>query len=227
MLKVRRGRAPPSGLRPFFEKQSEPSDKMVAVPEDIRGKQILIVDDNATNRHVLREQLKSWGCRYAEAPGGAEAMELLRHAVDGKDLFHIAILDMQMPGMDGATLGQQIKEDPDLTSTILVLMTSMGRRGDAKRLEKLGFAAYLTKPIKQSQLYDCLATVTGSQKQPEEARPAAIITRHSIAEDQRRKIRILLAEDNIVNQKVAIAMLRKSGYSPDIVTNGKRGCQRP
>jgi len=204
-----------------FEKQSAPSHEMVAVPEDIRGKRILIVDDNATNRYVLREQLKSWGCRYAEVPGGAEAMELLRHAADNKDPFDIAILDMQMPKMDGETLGQKIKEDSDLTTTILVLMTSMGRRGDAKRLEKLGFAAYLTKPIKQSQLYDCLATVTGSQKQPVKARPAAIITRHSIADDQRRRVRILLAEDNIVNQKVAIAMLRKFGYNADVVANGK------
>jgi two-component system, sensor histidine kinase and response regulator len=204
-----------------FEKQTEPSHEMVVVPVDIRGKRILIVDDNATNRHVLREQLKSWGCRYAEAPGGAEAMELLRHAVDSKDPFDIAILDMQMPGMDGQTLGKKIKEAPDLRTTILVLMTSMGRRGDAKRSENLGFAAYLIKPIKQSQLYDCLSTITGSQKKTVEARPAAIVTRHSIAEEQRRRVRILLAEDNIVNQKVAVAMLRKFGYNPDIVTNGK------
>jgi CheY-like chemotaxis protein len=148
-------------------------------------------------------------------------MELLRHAVDSKDPFDIAILDMQMPGMDGQTLGKKIKEAPDLRTTILVLMTSMGRRGDAKRSENLGFAAYLIKPIKQSQLYDCLSTITGSQKKTVEARPAAIVTRHSIAEEQRRRVRILLAEDNIVNQKVAVAMLRKFGYNPDIVTNGK------
>ncbi len=204
-----------------FEKQAEPADETVALPGDIKGKRILIVDDNATNRHVLREQLKSWGCRYAEAPGGPEAMEFLRYAVDNKDPFNMAILDMQMPAMDGETLGQKIKEDPDLKATILVLMTSMGRRGDAKRLEKLGFSAYLTKPIKQSQLHDCLATVTGSQKRPVKERPPAIVTRHSITEDHRRKVRILLADDNIVNQKVAVAMLRKFGYNTDVVANGK------
>ena len=203
-----------------FEKQTEPVGETAVLPGEIKGKRILIVDDNATNRYVLREQLKSWGCRYTEVPGGAEAMELLRDAVQGKDPFDMAILDMQMPEMDGETLGQKIKEDPDLKAVILVLMTSMGRRGDAKRLENLGFAAYLTKPIKQSQLHDCLSTVTGSQTRPVEAKPSAIVTRHSITEDERRRVKILLADDHIVNQKVALGMLKKLGYTADVVGNG-------
>jgi CheY-like chemotaxis protein len=113
-------------------------------------------DDNATNRYVLREQLKSWECRYEEASNGILALEELHLAVDSKNPYEIAILDMQMPEMDGETVGKKIKQDPDLKNTILVLMTSMGRRGDAKRLEEIGFAAYLTKPVKQSQFYDCL-----------------------------------------------------------------------
>ena len=203
-----------------FEKQAEPVGETVVLSGEIKGKRILIVDDNATNRYVLREQLKSWGCRYTEVPGGAEAMEILRDAVQNKDPFDMAILDMQMPEMDGETLGQKIKEDPDLKAVILVLMTSMGRRGDAKRLENLGFAAYLTKPIKQSQLHDCLTTVTGSQTRPVEAKPSAIVTRHSITEDERRRVKILLAEDHIVNQKVALGMLKKLGYTADVAENG-------
>jgi len=128
---------------------------------------------------------------------------------------------MQMPEMDGETLGQKIKQDPDLKNTILIMMTSLGQRGDAGRLKEIGFAAYLTKPVKQSQLYDCLATVTGVQKEAQKDRPAAIVTRHSLAEDQKRKVRILLAEDNIINQKVAISILGKLGYRTDVVTNGK------
>ena len=204
-----------------LQKQPEGKEERIVVPEDIKGKRILIVDDNPTNRYVLREQLKSWECRYEEVPSGEQALEELLRAVTGKDRFEIAIIDMQMPGMDGQTLGIKIKQDPDLKNTILVLMTSMGQRGDAKRVEEIGFAAYLTKPIKQSQLYDCIITVTGAQKEATKDRPVAIVTRHSITEDQKRRVRILLAEDNIINQKVAIGILGKLGYSVDTVANGK------
>jgi PAS domain S-box-containing protein len=204
-----------------FGKQSEGKEKRTVVPDDIRGKRILIVDDNATNRFLLREQLKSWECRYEEASSGEQALEELSHALSDKDPFEIAIIDMHMPEMDGETLGQKIKQDPDLKSTTLIMMTSLGRRGDAKRLEEIGFAAYLTKPVKQSKLYDCLATVSGMQKEVAKERPVEIVTRHSLSEDQKRRVCILLAEDNVVNQKVALLVLEKLGYSADAVANGK------
>jgi CheY-like chemotaxis protein len=137
------------------------------------------------------------------------------------DPFETAIIDMQMPEMDGETLGQKIKQDPDLKNTILVLLTSMGKRGDAKRIEEIGFAAYLTKPVKQSQLYDCLTTVFSRKKEVLKNQPPTIVTRHSIAEDKKRKHRILLAEDNITNQQVALNILKKFGYNADVVNNGK------
>ena len=205
-----------------FEKQPEGKNKKGVVPKDIKGKRILIVDDNATNRSVLREQLKSWECRYKEASSGVQALEELRQAAAGKDPFEISILDMQMPEMDGETLGKKIKQDPDLKNTILVTMTSMGQRGDAKRFEEIGFAAYLTKPVKQSKLYDCLASVAGLQEDTGNGQPAAIVTRYSIAEDKKRRVRILLVEDNIINQKVAISTLKKLGYNADAVANGKK-----
>lgn len=204
-----------------FEKQPERKEDIIVISSDIRGKHILIVDDNATNRYVLRGQLKLWGCRFREASGGRQALEELRQAAAGNDPFQIAILDMQMPEMDGETLGKKIKEDPELKNTILILMTSMGDRGDAKRFEEIGFAAYLTKPVKQSQLYDCLATVTDMHRESEKDRPVAIVTRHTLAEDLKRRVRILLAEDNIINQKVALNMLKKFGYHADVVANGK------
>ncbi|MEJ2104950.1 MAG: response regulator, partial [Ignavibacteriaceae bacterium] len=127
----------------------------------------------------------------------------------------------QTPEMDGETLGQKIKQDPDLKNTKLVLLTSMGKRGDAKRIEEIGFAAYLTKPVKQSQLYDCLTTVFSRKIEELNNQTATIVTRHSIAEDKKRKHRILLAEDNIINQQVAMNILRKFGYNADVVNNGK------
>jgi CheY-like chemotaxis protein len=204
-----------------LEKQAEDRIDRVVVPEDIRNKRILIVDDNATNRNILREQLKLWECRYGEVSSGIAALAELGRSHADKDPFEIVIVDMQMPEMDGETLGKKIKEDPDLKDTRLVMMTSMGDRGDAKHFKKIGFAAYLTKPVKQSQLYDCLATVHGAQKEAEGERSMPIITRHSLAEDQKCKVRILLAEDNIINQKVALNILGNLGYRVEAVADGK------
>jgi CheY-like chemotaxis protein len=156
-VKSRTGRGSEFWFTAVFEKQPEGRKAKIVVSDDIKGKRVLIVDDNATHRYVLQEQLKSWGCRYGNVSRGMQALEELRLAVDRKDPYEIAIIDMQMPEIDGETVGKKIKQDPDLKNTILVLMTSIGQRGDAKRLEKIGFAAYLTKPIKQSKLYDCLA----------------------------------------------------------------------
>ena len=208
-----------------FEKQLERSRKREILPGDIRNKYILIVDDNATNRHVLREQLKSWGCRFNEASSGEEALRKMRQGFDDNRPFNLAILDMQMPGMDGEALGRKIKQDPDFKNTILVLMTSRGKRGDAKRLEKIGFVGYLTKPVKQSQLYDCLVTVSGLRNETALEQPMSIFTRHTICEKQQRTARILLAEDNITNQKVALNTLNKFGYSADVVKNGKEAVE--
>ncbi len=204
-----------------FEKQPEGSARKVVVPRNIRDKRILIVDHNPTNRRVLKEQLKSWNCRFDESPDGFEALDKLRRARTEKDSFEVAILDIQMPGMDAETLGRTIKKDPDLADTILVMMTSIGHRGEAAKFREIGFAAYLTKPVKQSQLYDCLATVTGIQKDAAKQRTIPIVTRHSLAEDRKRSIRILMAEDNMTNQKVALNILKKSGYRADAVANGE------
>jgi CheY-like chemotaxis protein/HPt (histidine-containing phosphotransfer) domain-containing protein len=128
---------------------------------------------------------------------------------------------MQMPDMDGKTLGQKIKADAGLQDTHLVMLTSIGRRGEAAQLQEIGFAAYLTKPIKNTQLHDCLATVLGAPPPDCEQTGRSIITRHSLKEHKKRRIRILVVEDNMVNQKVAIRILEKLGYRADAVANGE------
>jgi PAS domain S-box-containing protein len=204
-----------------LEKQPQNSRPEIIVPETISGKRVLIVDDNATNRFVLQKQLTSWGCRIENAPDGFKALELLHSAVVENDPFEIAILDMQMPEMDGETLGRQIAEDQRINKTILVMMTSIGERGDAKRMEKIGFSAYLTKPVKMSKLHDCLTMITGTINKTTERRRKAIVTQYSLAELKKQNVRILLAEDNIVNQKVATKFIGKLGYNVDVVSNGK------
>ena len=187
---------------------------------DIRGVRVLAVDDNATNRLVLAEQLGSWGVRHLEAGSASQALEMLRAAHDEGDPFRIVLTDMTMPDMDGESLSRAIKEDRDLRDTALVMLTSLGKRGDARRLESLGFAAYLTKPVKQSQLYDCLATVLGGIQSGSLPTPA-LVTRHTVTEARRRNVRVLLAEDNATNQMVALKILEKLGYRADAVADGR------
>ena len=207
-----------------LEKQPEDRET-VMIPADIRKKRILFVDDNAINRQVYREQLKSWGCRYGEASSGTQAMDELRRARETGDPFEIAIIDMQMPEMNGEELGRRIKQDPNLADTILIMVSSMGARGDVVRLKKIGFAAYLTKPIKQSQLYDCLATTAKIWKEKKQPQDATIVTRHSLADNKKQGIRILLAEDDATNQKVALHILKKFGYRADAAGNGQEVLQ--
>ena len=202
-------------------KQPEDRKTDIVIPEDIRGQRILIVDDHATNRLVLRELLRSWDCRFEEAENGDQALERLREALAGNDPFRMALVDMQMPVMDGATLGQKIKADPDLNPTRLIMLTSVGKRGDASRLKAIGFSAYLNKPVKKSHLYDCLVTVLGISSTPSKERSTPIITRHGLEEAKKKRVRILVAEDNVVNQKVALRMLQKLGYRADAVADGR------
>ncbi|MFQ5427610.1 MAG: response regulator, partial [Thermodesulfobacteriota bacterium] len=201
-------------------KRSESLEKSRWNAGDIQGVRVLAVDDNATNRRLIGLYLDSWSISHDEAADGQTALAMLRAAAAEKRPYEICVLDMQMPGMDGEDLGRLIKEDPDISNTALVMMTSMGERGDAARLEKLGFAGYLTKPIKQSRVYDCLALVHERNLLPSKKRPGGIITRHSIEEKKNLDLRILLAEDNVTNQKVAVGILRKLGCRADVAANG-------
>jgi CheY-like chemotaxis protein len=135
--------------------------------------------------------------------------------------FDLAIIDKIMPGMDGVVLGRAIKDHPELSKTKLVMLTGWGHRGDAARVSKIGFEAYLTKPLKGAQLLDCLLTLFGNNRPTEKASPEpALVTRHTIAEG-RRHARILVAEDNAVNQKLAVSFLQKAGFKAEVVANGR------
>ena len=187
-------------------------------PAQIHGVHILIVDDSPTNREILAAQLNAWGTRSEETCDGPTALLALKQARDAGDPFAAVILDMQMPGMDGEDLARAIKSDKTLAHTILVLMTSIGQRGDARHMQELGFAAYLVKPARQSDLFDCLAAVLAGTSVAQPVRP--IVTRHAIREMRRGTLRILLAEDNVTNQQVALGILGKLGLKADAVANG-------
>ena len=189
---------------------------------DLTGSRILVVDDNATNRKLMTTLLNYWGCRHDVAVDAEDGLALLLEAARIGDPFRIALLDQEMPGMDGMELGRRIKADPLLESTSMVMVTSLGQRGDAAILEKIGFAGYLAKPMRQALLHDCLALLMERTDENSEISriPAGIITRYTVGESEKRGVRILLAEDNVINQKVAQHLLHNLGYKVDTVANG-------
>ncbi len=188
---------------------------------DLKGLRVLVVDDSATNRRVFRIQLESWGLSVTEAQSGVQAIELLEGAVAAGAPFDLTIMDYILPDLNGEEVGRKVKSDPRLARAPMILATSAAQRGEARRMLDVGFAGYLTKPIRQSLLYDCIATVMGTVRGETSEAPTRIVTQHSLEEMKRsRNFRILLAEDNVVNQKVATRILEKGGYRCDVAANG-------
>jgi CheY-like chemotaxis protein len=191
----------------------------------LAGLHVLVVDDNATNLQILMKQLTAWGMRAQAVPGGAEALRAAAKARDRSDPFDLAVVDFQMPGMDGAELGKRLKADPRFQAIPLVMLTSLGQSGDARMHADPGFSAYLNKPVRESDLYDALAMAMADTGERAPSRP--IITRHLAQDNQRRQAtstrfsgRVLVAEDNAVNQRVALGMLRNLGLHADAAANG-------
>jgi two-component system, sensor histidine kinase and response regulator len=185
-------------------------------PEELRDLPVLIVDDNFTNRRVLTGMLNRWGMRPAAVEGGRSAMQALEVAKSTGRMFPLILLDGQMPEMDGFTLAEKIRKDPALADVALMLLTSAGHVGDAARCRALGIVAYLVKPVRQGELLDSILKVL--QKAPEK-KPEVLLTRHSLREMRNRK-NILLAEDNAVNQTLAVRLLEKRGYTVTVAGDG-------
>lgn len=204
-----------------FTKQSKIPDEQPD-PCELRGIRVLIVDDNATNREILMTRFKSWEMNPAEVPDGKKALELLNTAAADGDPFTVAVIDMQMPEIGGEILGRTIHSNPDFRQMKLIIMTSVGVRGDARRFEKAGFDAYLTKPVRASELFNTMMAVLTDTAEVTEKR---ILTRHSVRDLNRGMTRILLAEDNITNQQVAMGLLKKLGLRADAVANGKEAVE--
>ena len=208
--------------------RSEEPQAQPIPPSGFEGMRVLIIDDLEVNRTVLSEQLARWNLRSDAVGSADEAIQMLEEAAATSDPYEIAIVDFQMPGMNGEDLGKRIKSDPRIQQTRLVLMTSSGNKGDGNRFKRAGFAGYLVKPARPDTLRDVLAVVAGN--------PTAcsnLVTRHSVAELRAIEedsepstpsgvpCRVLLAEDNIVNQKVAKKMLEKMGCTVDVAANGQ------
>jgi two-component system sensor histidine kinase/response regulator len=191
---------------------------MATIPDavDLRDLPVLIVDDNATNRRLLEEMVIGWRMVPRLAASVSEALTALRVAQESGRPFHLVLTDVQMPGADGFALSEAIKKDPAIAAAAVVMLTSAGQPGDAARCRQLGVAAYLTKPIKRSELRGAILLALNGQS----AGRDRLVTRHSLRE-ARRTGRILLVEDNVVNQMVASRLLEKRGHTVVVANNGR------
>ena len=177
----------------------------------------LVVDDNATNLRIFEETLVGWGMRPTLAAGGQQALAALGKVTGKKNAYPLILLDSQMPELDGFSVAKAIKQDPNHSESVLIMLTSAGIRGDAERCRELGINAYLAKPIKRSELLEAIMMALGSHRQSDKSLP--VITRHLLRES-RRQLKILLAEDNAVNQMLAVRLLEKRGHSVTVAQTG-------
>ena len=193
-----------------------------AAPVTLQGVPVLIVDDNATNRRVLDETLSAWGMKPYMAADGFQALRVLKQARDDGAPIHLVLTDAHMPNLDGFHLAERIKGDPELASTLVTMVTSGGQRGDAARCRELGISAYLTKPVRQVDLLEAIVNVLSLKAQVPEN--PSVVTRHSLRES-RRGLQILLAEDNIVNQRLTAHLLESRGHRVTIASNGREALE--
>jgi CheY-like chemotaxis protein/HPt (histidine-containing phosphotransfer) domain-containing protein len=217
----------------------EPGKAAAPAPKVSLGdRKALLVDDNSTNRTILRRQLAGWGMRVVATDCGARAIDLMGEAAKSGQPFDIAILDLQMPEMDGLTLGEILKSDPATAATPLVMLSSLALRAYAVKAKAIGFAAYLTKPTRQHNLYSTVSEVLGganvialteTSALPDASVPARDASAFEAAAALAKAVisvttrpRLLVAEDNLVNQKVAVLALSKMGYEPCVVSDGQQ-----
>ncbi len=216
---------PGQGTRFWFtlvlKKCAVPAHAQHFSPEIIRNKHILVIDENPANLEVFSAYLNKLDCRTETASSSEAGLDKLRSAAK-TDPFDVAILDLMLQNPPGDFLGQMIKKDPLIHRTALIMVTSRGLRGDNQEMKTIGFAGYLTKPVKRQLLFECLVRVISRKPEKDTVSedPEALVTRHTIREAEKENCRILVVEDNPVNQKVAVLMLKKMGYHADVATNG-------
>ena len=219
-VKSQEGKGSTFWFTAVFAKQRSPSAPVTGLHPPLRDFKVLVVDDNASNRSLVSRLLHSWGCHPQESADGSSALEILRQAAQDADPFQVALIDMTLPGMDGEELGRRIAAEPQLQQTALVLMTSFGRdrQSDGARLRALGFAGHVSKPIWERTLEAALLAL-GTQRGGTVS-PAQQVVPVLGAARGKSPARILVAEDNLTNQEVAVAILTRLGYRAELAANG-------
>jgi CheY-like chemotaxis protein len=202
--------------------KAEPEPSAAEEQPSLAGIPILVVDDNSTNRRIFEETLRRWAMQPEVVASAAEALIRLREACDAGKPFRLVLTDSTMPDMDGFQLVEQIRESANFGKVAVIMATSAGQRGDAARCRSLGMGAYLTKPVRQVELKAAICATLG--RAPDDLQAAPLPTRHDQRE-RRRCLRILLAEDNPVNQKLAVRLLQKEGHTVVVADNGRHALE--
>jgi signal transduction histidine kinase/DNA-binding response OmpR family regulator len=204
--------------------QDTPSARPQALqPDQLRNLPVLVVDDNFTNRRVLQGMLSRWGMRPTAVEGGRQALLALEIALDTGHPFPLILLDGQMPDMDGFTFADKIRNTPNLVGAAIMMLTSAGHLGDAARCRELGISAYLVKPIRQAELLNGICLVLNASSETR-IPVLPLVTRHTLQAD-RNRFHVLLAEDNMVNQTLAMRLLEKRGYRVTLARNGREALE--
>lgn len=202
-----------------FGLQNHPTVRPISAKlVDVSNVPVLVVDDNATSRRVLEEILTGWHMRPAVVDNGPAGLAAMQRAWNEGRPFPLVLLDSRMPHMDGFALAEQMKQNRDLTRAFIMMLSSANQPEDASRCRKLGVAAYVSKPIKPSELLNAILTALGSLSQNTPMPSAAVVPPPT---ESQRRLRILLAEDNVVNQRLAIRVLEKRGYDVIVAHNGR------
>jgi signal transduction histidine kinase/DNA-binding response OmpR family regulator len=204
-----------------LEKQMPEAKPAGIITPGLKDKKVLIADSHGPSRESLLQQLSLWGCRATQAADSITTLQLLDHEHRSGSFFDVVLIDKELKDVNGETLGQQIRSINHFSKIPLVMLTSIGSRGDGARLRQIGFNGYLTKPVKHRALQDCLVAVLSLSATGTKTDGLPLITRHSVREERKKNCRILLAEDNAINRKLAMYLLNKFGYHVEAVTNGK------
>ena len=204
-----------------FQKQPPMATPIAQTPIALQNLRVCAVDDHVTNRQLLEQYFQYWNMDGTLVEDPKECLALLKQQAQKGEPFDLAILDMEMPDMDGFTLAEHIKSDSNLQDTRLVLLTSLGRRGDATAAKQSGFSGYLTKPIRKGQLQDCLETVMGLPASSNPSATQPLVTSHFLKDLERQQaIRILVVDDHQVNQQLGVLMVERLGFRADVAGNG-------
>jgi CheY-like chemotaxis protein len=208
-------------FRAVFGRAEPPPDEGAVEPVDLEGLPVLVVDDHATNRQILRAYLSQWGCAVTEAADATEALAAWHRAGTAGQAFRVALVDYQMPGLDGEQLARLIKGEPASAAARLILLTSVIHRGPSSQLLAAGFDGYLVKPVKQSALHACIVDVLRRGQPAAQPRRSSLVTEATVEPQARRRLHLLVAEDAVPNQKLLRRLLEKGGYTCDVVSNGR------
>jgi len=204
-----------------FVKQTKQLDEIPPEEVDLAGKTVMVVDDNRTNRFIMSEYLKTWGSLPVEAASGVEALTLLKDSAQSGKSFTLILLDVQMPGMDGFELAQKIRAIKRLKDIPILIVSSVGNIGDGEKCREIGIEGYFTKPVKKEDMRKGIISVLGGGIGEKEQEVAKLVTRHTIAEENRKNIQILLVDDYPTNRKVGEKYLTSAGYQVDLAENGE------